>query len=390
MYDVIIIGAGTAGLMAAQQLKGKFLVLDSKKEIGYPLRCGEGIRERVFLQFFKHTNYPFVKNHVSEHVVIANNLKRSIKENYIQMDKPKFEQWLAAPLKEHIKLRQPVTFIKKTKQYVEIYSDKEVFKAKLAIIATGSAFILQKHLGLCSPKKETVLGYGGLYKNYNLEKNKFYFISDNKYAGYFWVFPKTKEIANIGFGALNTNNNVKECFNQLLKKYTPNATCIQNYTGFIDCTGPIKKTYAERILVCGGAAGLVHATSGEGISYALISGKIAGAIAQKAIQKNNCSVRFLQRYEYMWKKSIGKELLNSLDMHLLMRLAFKYNVAEQLFREPTDEEARAMLSRGILPRRAQLAVKLIKLFGLYTQDLTKKTVSPRLRIAYRLGKLLSH
>jgi flavin-dependent dehydrogenase len=76
MHDVIIIGAGTAGLMAARQLSCKFLVLESKKQIGYPLRCGEGIREKVFLKFFKHTNYPFIRNKVIGHVFMVNKVKR--------------------------------------------------------------------------------------------------------------------------------------------------------------------------------------------------------------------------------------------------------------------------------------------------------------------------
>jgi len=389
MYDVIIIGAGTAGLTAARQLSNNFLILESKKEIGYPLRCGEGIREDIFTEFFDYKHFPFIRNSVYELVLIVNNLRRTVKESYIQVDKPKFEQWLADPVKEHIKLRYHVNLIKKTKECVEIYTDKQVFRAKLVIIATGSVFKLQKQLGLCNNKKEILLGYGGIYKNYRLDKNKFYFIFDDKFAGYFWVFPKTKDIVNIGFGALNTNKNVKNTFNLLLKKYCPKAESIYNYAGLIDCSGPIKKTYTNRVIVCGGAAGFVHAATGEGIPYALISGKIAGTIAQKAVQKNEFSARFLKQYEIAWKKAIGNQLVHGLDINLLMRTAYKYGVFEKIFKSPTEQEAREMITMSKLPKRAKLAVRFIKLFGLDTKDLNKKPISKRLRLAYKLANRLS-
>jgi digeranylgeranylglycerophospholipid reductase len=46
VYDVIIIGAGPAGGMAARQIskKGyKILIIDKKKVVGVPVQCGEGM-----------------------------------------------------------------------------------------------------------------------------------------------------------------------------------------------------------------------------------------------------------------------------------------------------------------------------------------------------------
>ena len=64
MYDIVIIGAGPAGLMAARSLPKNFsfLVIDSKDKIGLPLKCGEGIREDKFIRIFHHKNYSLVTN----------------------------------------------------------------------------------------------------------------------------------------------------------------------------------------------------------------------------------------------------------------------------------------------------------------------------------------
>ena len=47
-YDVVIVGAGPAGSMAAKVIAGKklsVLVIDKKQEIGTPKRCAEGLNK---------------------------------------------------------------------------------------------------------------------------------------------------------------------------------------------------------------------------------------------------------------------------------------------------------------------------------------------------------
>ena len=286
MYDIVIIGAGPAGLMAARNLNKNinFICIDSKKKVGLPLRCGEGVREKGFLQLFKHKNYSFVKNTVSSHKIVCDNLERTVKVNFLELDRTKFEQFLAQPIKKRIKLNTNCKNINIKKDYAEIITNKGTIKAKLIILANGANYQLQKKLGLIKKDPDLIVGYGGIYKTHNINKDKFYYFFEKNKCGYLWIFPKNKNLANIGFGSFK-DKAPKKTLNNLLKKYNIKAEQISEYAGTVSISGPIKKTYSNRVLVCGTAAGLVYAGTGEGIQFALESGRIAGNIATQAISK---------------------------------------------------------------------------------------------------------
>ncbi len=362
-YNIIIIGAGPAGLMAARELKKQninFLIIDSKKEIGLPLRCGEGIREKEFLEFFEHKKYPFVKNTINTHEVHYEDLKKVFHENFLELDRPEFEKWLAEPIKNNLNLSTACKDININENNIEIITNKETLTADLIILAYGCNFNIQKKLDLVKKQPNMVLGYGGIYKNHNLDKNKFYYFFDQEYLGYLWVFPKDKRLANIGFGAFNTNKNTKEILNKLLKKYKINARQISEYAGIVPCSGPINKTYTDRLLICGNAAGQVHAFSGEGIYYGLITGKLAVNTAIKAVKENNFSKEFLKNYEKDWKKEIGKNMKAGIIEGELLKLAFKYKKVKRLFNSPTEKELKEMMVHGNVPLRAKIAYILAK------------------------------
>jgi digeranylgeranylglycerophospholipid reductase len=360
-YGIIIIGAGPAGLMAARELNQhniNFLIIDSKKGIGLPLKCGEGIREKEFIEFFKHKNYPFVKNTISIHEVHYEDLIRTFKENFLELDRPEFEKWLAKPIKNNLKLSTTCQDINIKENLAEIITNKGILTADLVILAYGCNFNVQKGLGLVKKDQNIVLGYGGIFKNHNLDPNKFYYFFGTKYLGYLWAFPKDKKTANIGFGAFNTNKNTKEIFKKLLKKYKINATQISEYAGIVPCSGPIEKTYACRLLICGNAAGHVHAFSGEGIYYGLIAGQLAAKTAAKAVKQNKFNKKFLKRYEKEWKRKISKNMKAGIMEAKLLQLAFRCNKLKSLFSAPSEEELKQMMLYGRIPFRAKIAYYL--------------------------------
>ena len=71
---------------------------------------------------------------------------------------------------------------------------------------------------------------------------------------------------------------------------------------------PLSKTYGDRVLVVGDAAGQVKPTTGGGIYYGLLSADIASEALHQSFLTNNFSKRKLALYEKLWQKKLGREL----------------------------------------------------------------------------------
>jgi len=356
MYDVVIVGAGLAGLMAASKLPKSlsFLVIDSKREIGLPLKCGEGVREKEFISLFGHKDYSFVRNTAHEHEIRYKDMSRVFKADYLQLDRPKFEKWLAQGIGGKIRLKTKCENVAIKKDFAEVVTSKGSVKAKLVILACGCNFNVQRKYGLI--KKEPVLFvcYGGIYKNHKLDPGKFYAYFDDKSLGYLWIFPKNKDIANVGFGTVVKGRNVKKTMIDLLKKINPSINKVSEYAGIVPCSGPIEKTYHDRLLVCGDAAGMVYAGTGEGIYFALKSGKIAADVAALGVKNGRFDKDFLKQFEVKWKKSFGELMKAGIIFFDLQYFAFKRGKVRELFTMPTNKEIGMLISSGKVPFRAKL------------------------------------
>ena len=71
---------------------------------------------------------------------------------------------------------------------------------------------------------------------------------------------------------------------------------------------PLARTYADKVLVAGDAAGMAKPTTGGGIYYALLSGELATETAGEALAADDLSARQLRAYEKRWKALFGKEM----------------------------------------------------------------------------------
>src|SRR3972149_4820664 len=84
------------------------------------------------------------------------------------------------------------------------------------------------------------------------------------------------------------------------------ARIVRNLVGRIPILGRRPSSYAPGLLVAGDAAGHVKATSGGGIYFSLVAGRLA-AEAAGAILGGDAAA--LPRYEQAWRRRFGRELV---------------------------------------------------------------------------------
>jgi geranylgeranyl reductase family protein len=71
---------------------------------------------------------------------------------------------------------------------------------------------------------------------------------------------------------------------------------------------PISRTYGERLLVAGDAAGFTKPMTGGGIFYSLVTASLAAETLIEAFQAGRLDGRFLARYQSRWQALLGREL----------------------------------------------------------------------------------
>jgi flavin-dependent dehydrogenase len=72
--------------------------------------------------------------------------------------------------------------------------------------------------------------------------------------------------------------------------------------------GTLARSYGDRVLVIGDAAGQVKPTTGGGIYFGHLGAKIAAEVLDEALDSDNLTADRLWRYQKRWKARMGKEL----------------------------------------------------------------------------------
>ena len=314
----MILGAGPAGNHTAKllaQLGYDVAVLESKTSIGDKLCTGIVGRECI-------RRFGSIEPRVFRETGSASLVLPSGKQLRIDMGRPyayvidrvHFVGELARKAEEmgasyHQNLRVIGVGVEEDGVWARALVDgrEEVYRGRALVLASGFGSRLTKDLGL-GVIDQYALGAQTEVCTNGLEETLVY-LGKRFTPGFFgWLVPTSQGRGLLGL--LARHDPVKH-LNRLMESLESQGTVSRANGGPAKWGIPLKplpKTYGDRVVVVGDAAGQVKPTTGGGIYYALLCAEEATDALHRAFQKNDLSARRLKDYEEAWKRKLGREL----------------------------------------------------------------------------------
>jgi geranylgeranyl reductase family protein len=216
------------------------------------------------------------------------------------------------------------------------------FSAAVAVLAVGASTLLPRRTGLLSGRPRFGLGARAYFHGIaGLEDRIDFRFDAMPLPGYGWIFPLSEDSANVGAGFLTPSSRVPPNPRAVLKRFLGHGPVRAMMAGSRR-QGPVRAfpvrtdfatagTVGERLVAVGEAAGLVNPFTGEGIDYAMVSGKVAAGVLARQLQSGDVSAAALCAYDrqlrdrfqhlFVWTVRMRRLYLNRRLLNPLVRAA---------------------------------------------------------------------
>lgn len=234
--------------------------------------------------------------------------------------------------------------------------------ADLIIVATGARRTVLHALGISNgnaPGGLALRAYASGIEG--LDDHLEVYLDDALLPGYAWVFPTGDATANIGAGIRLDGISPHEGSLRLRAAFArlqhsarfTNAHIVGRVQGLpLRTDFPALATSAPSVLIAGEAAGLVNPLTGEGIAFALESGRLAAEVTAAALNAGDVSAGYLRRYDDLLHERYGDYFADAHE--LLTRVSHPAVLGAVVQRAFSDDAARRELRAAIIdeqPRR---------------------------------------
>jgi len=317
---VIVIGSGPVGSYVAYKLAGMgygVAVVERKEGLGKPVCC-TGIISQECVSSFAIDDSVILVRAGSARLFSPSGKSLTLlwpgKTQACVVDRAAFDMAMARRAQgrgvEYV-LDSPVRGIQVGDNQVRIEATRQGeglnLEARAVVIATGFGLRLSDQLGL-GRVGDFVMGAQAEVATMGLDEIEIYFGQQIAPAFFAWLVPTSPQTALVG---LLSRRNSALCLRKwmsslLAQGEIASAEVKPRYRGI--SLKPLPRTYGNRLVVVGDAAGQVKPTTCGGVYYGLLCADIAANNLHRALKSNDLSAKSLADYERGWRRKLGQEL----------------------------------------------------------------------------------
>ena len=405
-FDVIVVGAGTGGSLAAKTLAKaglKVCMIDRKpeKEIGDKV-CGDAIGKHHFDNLgLAHPSRPEREQTVKGIKVYSPDMETEVNvqgegvHGYL-VNRLLFGQRLVKEAKEAGAILMDSTVVTEPlikNGYVIGVQTKDPntgktseLTAKVVVDASGHSAVLRKKLPLEFGIENNVADEDVevCYREIREIKEpidepefcKIYLDMERFPGGYCWIFPKSSTIVNVGLGVAMKKGfpNPKDLYNEYVLSLPlfKGSRALTGGGGLVPTRRPISPMVGNGIIIIGDAACQVNPIHGGGIGSSMMGGIKAAEVIIEALKKGEVSREALWPYTGIFMVEYGAKQAG-LDIFriLLQKLSneeMNYGMSHHLITD--DDLLKASMGEDL---RLNITEKTSRLFkGLGCLSLLKK------------------
>ena len=350
-YDLVVVGAGPAGSMAAStgaELGLSVLLLEKRQEIGSPVRCAEGVALEALAGFLE-PDPAWISAQVCRAQIIALAGGQVVEQWQgagglgVVLERRVFDRALAeraASAGAQVRVKSCVSGVLHENDrvrglVVEWQGEQQEVAAGILIAADGVESRVGTWAGLDTrlKLKDMMVCAQYLLAGIDWDPAALGYWIDETVApgGYVWVFPKGDGRANVGLGiqadlgkemALAYLNRFVER-ERALKMGSPVTLVVGNVPVALPC----QKLVGDGVMIVGDAARQVDPLTGGGIINAMTAGRLAAQVAARALAAGDPSARGLATYQAQIEQALSRRLVRN------YRLRERFSPAQRASRD---------------------------------------------------------
>lgn len=358
MLDVAIVGGGPGGMTAARSLAAggwAVTVFEEHDRIGTPVHCTGVLADDVIgamnlpgetvLNPLSTVRFVAPAGHSFEYTTATTEA--------VVIDRAAFDEALGrrAELAGATVIRgHRVIGVDPIDGAVQLtFADGSSLKARAVILACGANYAFQRRLGMGMPS--TFLQSAQLELPAEEPGDvEIHFGSEIAPKGFAWAVPVRRPSGTFVRIGVMAESDAGTYFARMLDRVrerwgvsVPDAPPPRRRMLPL---GSVKRTFAERVLAVGDAAGLVKPTTGGGIYYSVVSGELAAEVMGSRLAVDDLSAAAMREYEDRWR--------NRFQSEFTAQLALRF-VAQRMRDADIDALFELATTDGILPLVRQTA-----------------------------------